>query len=421
MNVPSPILRALARLYAESNAGRTGLGQRDFLVDLKKLLAAAQCMDGDDRELAMRHLHEQDGNLLTLEGPHRDRDIIHQVRFPVANEGRLFAAVNEPSPTARRQQLAQQFAVAARSTIPEGWRAGWTDYCTRLQQAALQGAAIHPFSRDDRQSNAELLDLVPRLLAWPAEGGGSLLRFASCVLTGYSKRLGELAAEDNAGLRRGKLGAILEQVTGGQVRSLEDLGILPTPRFALVHGPLRLELDGTWLDLSRLQGPCRLSETDLLRASRVDCPARRCLTIENETSFHELAKLNSGELLICTSYPGSATLALLAKLPATLEFWHFGDSDPEGFDILRDLRTRCGRTFQSLFMTWRPAAAAPALDLADRRLITRLLELPAMKPEHQALQQMLQAGHKGRFEQESLGRPTQPTWPFYTPIAKNNS
>jgi hypothetical protein len=87
--------------------------------------------------------------------------------------------------------------------------------------------------------------------------------------------------------------------------------------------------------------------------------------VENETSFHELAKLESGELLVCTSYPGSATLALLKKLPSALEFWHFGDSDPEGFDILRDLRERSYRPFRALHMKWRDAASCEPLDAED--------------------------------------------------------
>ncbi len=411
----SPVFLALARLYSESKAGRTGSGQRDFLVDLKKLLAVCNCEDGDDRETAIRQLREQNGKLLQLEGPRRDRDIIHQVRFPIANEAGLFALLNQPSPTERRHRLADQFAAATKVEVPDRWRAGWEKYCTGLQQAALQGAALSPFSREDLEANAELLGLVPKLLMWHGQGGESLLRFASCVLMGNSKRLGELAAENEAGKLCGKLGLILEQVTDGQFGSLEDLGILQVPRFALVHGPLRLQLDNDWLNLGLLQGPCRLSETDILRATQVESPARRCLTVENETSFHELAKLSSGELLICTSYPGSATLALLQKLPAALEFWHFGDSDPEGFDILRDLRTRSGRPFQSLFMEWRPSASGPVLDLGNRRLIERLLESPLMRPEHELLRRMLQAGDKGSFEQESLGRPTARTWPFYVP------
>jgi hypothetical protein len=414
MNPASPILRALADLYSESKAGRTGLGERDFLVDLRKLLAAARCEDGDDRELAMRQLREQNGKLLFLEGPRRDRDIIHQVRLPVANEAALFAFLNTPSPTERRGQLAAQFATALDAEVPERWREGWRNYFRNLQTAALQGGAMAPFSREDHQANAELLALLPKLLAWPELGGESLLRFASCVLTGNSKRLGELAPE-SAGQRRGKIGAVLEPITNGAIRRLEDLGILETPRFALLQGPLRLQLPSGSLDLGLLQGPFRLSETDIANAARVECLSPRCLTIENETTFHELAKLNSGELLLCTSYPGSATLALLQKLPATMEFWHFGDSDPEGFDILRDLRSRSGRPFQSLLMDYRPADSTPTLDAGDRRLIERLLELPIMNAEHLPLQQMLQAGSKGRFEQESLGRPKLRTWPFYLP------
>jgi len=409
----SPVLLALARLYAESKAGRTGSGQRDLLVDLKKLLAEGRCADGDDRETALRQLREQEGKLLTLEGPLRDKTIIHQVRFPVANEAGLFACLQTPSPTDCRRRLAEQFADAMNADLPERWREGWKNYCLELQQAASQGGAITPFSRQDPEANAELLTLVPKLLHWPDQGGESLLRFASCVLTGNSKRLGELAAEAAVGNRCGKVGLILERVTGGQLRSLEDLGILQVPRFALVHGPLRLHLDQEWLNLGRLQGPCRLSKTDLLRATHLECAARRCLTVENETSFHELAKLNSGELLVCTSYPGSATLALLQRLPATMEFWHFGDSDPEGFDILRDLRARTGRPFQSLLMDWRPSPAAPMMDPGNRRLLERLLASPLMESEQGPLRQMLQAGNKGAFEQESLGRPTTRIWPFY--------
>jgi len=41
------------------------------------------------------------------------------------------------------------------------------------------------------------------------------------------------------------------------------------------------------------------TESGSTRASRIETAACRCLTVENETSFHELAKLRSSELLIC--------------------------------------------------------------------------------------------------------------------------
>jgi DNA topoisomerase VI subunit A len=171
----------------------------------------------------------------------------------------------------------------------------------------------------------------------------------------------------------GKLGRLLDDITGGKIRSLDDLGIVPNPRFVLLSGPVRLRLDGHWLDLGLLHGSFRLAQEDIVRAEEIATTARRCVTVENETTFHELAKLRSGELLIQTSYPGSGTLKLLQRLSAELEFWHFGDSDEAGFDILRVLRETSGRNFQPLHM--------------------RRGQL--------------------KFEQESRGHPNRNHWPFY--------
>jgi hypothetical protein len=97
------------------------------------------------------------------------------------------------------------------------------------------------------------------------------------------------------------------------------------------------------------------SSVDLSRVTGIETDATRCLTIENETVLLELAKLQSGVILIGTNgYPGIATLMLLNALPQRLEFWHFGDSDPAGFDILRDLRERSKSDFGSLHMRYRP-------------------------------------------------------------------
>jgi hypothetical protein len=73
------------------------------------------------------------------------------------------------------------------------------------------------------------------------------------------------------------------------------------------------------------------------------------------------------------SYPGSGTIVLIRRLPTTLEFWHFGDSDEAGIETLRVLREKSARDIQ---------------------------------PLHR---------ERGRMplEQEKLGRPTRPTWPFY--------
>ena len=347
----------------------------DFQPELKVVLRAADSLDGDARELALMDLAEAERvGLLELERHRRDPEIILKVRVPLANEAALFSRVGEKSPSLHRQNLAHQLEQASRFAVPAEWCTSWKNFCERMVQAALSGGDIAPLEREDLAANTELLTLAAKLLAWE---GDSLVRFASCVLCGDSKRLEELAAPEKEGeLRgklRGKLGRLLENITAGKIKVLDDLKITPNPRFVLISGPLRLRLEDHWLDFSPLRGAYRVGLEDIERAQEVTTTARRCLTVENETSFHELAKLQSGELLIQTSYPGSGTIGLLTRLPAGLEFWHFGDSDDAGFDILRVLREKSGREFQPLHMQ------------------------PGKIP----------------FEQESLGRPKQKTWPFY--------
>ena len=376
MKPPSPILEALANRYTRSIAGRSGEAGRDLWLDIEELLRDANSVEGDSRAVAEQQLRDAEkAGILKLEPLHkRDRASLHQVRFSPACEARLFDFLGRSSPTSARAALAQQFAHASARELPERWRDGWTAWCERMRVAALAGKSVEPLDRQPTKVNEELLALLPRLLGWEGE---SLVRFASCVLCGDSKTLESLAARDRDGefrdKLRGKLGRLVEEITGGQIRSLDELGIVPNPRFGLIHGPMKLQLEGEWLDLGRLKGAFRLAEEDIRRAESVVTSARRCLTVENETSFHELAKLRSGELLVQTSFPGSGTLSLLSRLPDTMEFWHFGDCDEAGFEILRVLREKSGRDFRTLHMQ------------------------PGRVP----------------FEQESLGRPTRRTWPFY--------
>jgi hypothetical protein len=373
---PSRLLNAIAQRYEQLQAGRTGAATRDVLIPIEDLFENAGCNEGEERALAERELHDlQKAGVLVLEPVHkRDRSNTDHIRFSPENESVLYRQLGRPSPTQVRAAVADQFAAAALAVLPDRWRDPWRVWCDRMREAALNGRSVLPFDREPSSDNAKLLELLPKLLAWQGE---SLVRFASCVLCGDSKKLealGSMEREGNfSGKLRGKLGRVLSDITGGSIQTLDDLGIIPNPRFALVHGPLRLRLEGEWLDLSLLHGPFRLSQTDIERSDGVTTPARRCLTIENETSFHELAKLRGGDLLMHTSYPGSGTLALLRRLPSAMEFWHFGDSDAAGFEILRVLREKSGRDFRPLHM------------------------------------------HSERIpcEQESLGRPTRKTWPFW--------
>jgi len=405
--IPSLVLQELARRYERSRAGRTGSGVRDLVVDYEELLATAGAASGEPRAQAEHDLAEAEcSGFISLRRHQRDRRHIEAVRFFPAREAELFAALGESAPTERRAALARQFRDAAEKVVvPAEWQQRWRVYFSSLEKAAQEGGAVAPFDRDDLTANAELLTLVPQILNWSGE---SLIRFASCVLCGKSKRLEELEP---------KLARIGSAMRGKEIESLELFGIVRQPRTVLVHGLLRLRFGETWLDLASLFGAIRLSEVDVMRADDITSSAARCITIENETCFHELAKLHSGELLVQTSYPGAATRALLQRITGVKEFWHFGDSDPHGFDILRVLREQTGRPFQSLHMGYRPsvAATAPELTVEQRRVARALLDAQSLSAaEKQEISKMLDANSPGIFEQESLLRPSLNQWPFYS-------
>lgn len=395
------ILKVFAGRYRNSQAGRTGICTADFTLDYHKLLKAAHADSAQARIHAEEHLRQAAGQSqgkLKLDTHPRDERLIHVVRLSrEGGETWLFHHLRESSPTEERRQLADLFESFASSSVSPAWP-GW---CLKLAQHALDGSPIAPFTRDDLAGNRELLTIIPRVLHWQGE---SLLRFASCMICHDSKKLEQL---------RPRLESALRQITAGRIQSLEDLGLLEKPRRVFIHGPLRLELPAGTLNLGLLHAPISISETDLHKAISIHCDAAQVLTIENETTFLELAKLNSDTLLIQTSYPGRAVLALLARLPDTLPIHHFGDTDPAGFDILRDLRTRSGRTIHPLHMHPRPREGSEPLQPSDLQIIDRLLADPGMADCHPALQAMQNSGTKGDFEQESLGRPSLSEWPFY--------
>lgn len=403
----SAVLRELARRYARTQAGRSGSGERDFLLDFEELLRATACERGEARQVAERDLRAAAAaGLVALESHRRDPQLILRVRFAARNEEAFFKYVGEESPPQRRARDAEPFIQAETITVPAPMTGSWKRMCRRFKDAALNGTAFQPFVRGQSEHSTELLRTLAHLLAWEGE---SLIRFVSCVVCRDSKRLAIL---------KPKLEQLLPLASGGMLNRLSDLGISENPRYALVHGPLRMRFKDGCVHLGLLQGVTRLAGADIQRADAVETDAPRCLTVENETCLLELAKLRDKTLLIGTNgYVGAATLALLERLPSHLEFWHFGDSDPAGFDILRDLRQRSGKPFRGLGMQFRPDSASAGLSIEEKALVDRLISSSGLNLDEKAeLSSMLTAGNKGRFEQESLGRPTLSEWPFFPSI-----
>jgi len=398
----APVLRAIARLYRETPAGLTGKG-RGLLADYESVLEKAGARRSEARQAAEGVLLAAEARgVLELERHKRDPAIVEKIRVRRENEGAFFAYLGLETPTEQRAALGRWFDSASAQIfgLPIDHLAGWQKFWRRLAAAATDGRSVEPFSRDEVELNEQLRHGLRALLAWQGE---SLVRMASSVIYDDSKLLAR---------RQHALEAGLTEITGGVVASLASVGITETPRTVLIHGPLRLVFPEGSLDCGSTHGPLAVSETDLLRVVKAETTAPRLVTVENATSFLELARLRCGDLFIATSYPGTGTLLLLRLLPPELPTWHFGDSDPAGFDILRTLRERSGRAFAALHMKARPNDGE-TLSEDEAPLAEKLLASAVLSEDEKSEVRILQQRGKGRFEQECLGRPTRPTFPYY--------
>lgn len=390
------ILQALARIYEKSACGRGG-STRDYTIDYEKFLRSAKIADGDEREIAERGLREAEmkSKGLLLVDRHPRSGIPERLRLSAnGGEAWLFQQIGETSPTEQRAELANAFHEMATRSVHCRWQQGWSNWFHQLSRSAIDGGNVHPFRRDDCAGNDALADAISGVLYWQ---GPSLIRYASSAICGDSKRLGKLEP---------RLRPALAAITGSD--ELEDFGILRKPRSVMFHGPLAIRIGDKATDLSMFVGPVSLSEINLLQSSQVTTAATLCLTVENEDTFHELASTNPGVLLILTSYAGSAVRRLIDLLPPDLRFLHFGDGDPAGSDILRDLRQKSGRDIHPLVIPGQESIMRRPLTEADRSMLNRLLDsdLPASLQAH--VETMLESGMPVDFEQEGI--PIQRVW-----------
>lgn len=394
----SIVLGTLAAHYRQRRAGRTGQASRKVSLDYEDLLSEASSADGEARIIAERELEEaRNDGILEIESHPRSG---LKLKIRLLDEAGLFARIQEVAPSDERAQLAADFQEAATDDVPAEYEEGWIRFCSRMAEAAEAGTSIHPWQRSD---NARyLLSLLPSILRWQDD---TPIRFASAHLCGDSKRLEQLQS---------KLEDALEEISGGKIACLADVGIIGNERSILIHGPLELVFAEDALDLGLLHAPARIDHRDIKRG-KLQTSASRCVTIENGAMLHQLSKGNAGILYASSGSEGgfahSAIVSFLNALPESVSISHFGDSDPKGFEILSDLRKRVAREIASAGMTYRPQAESPKLEARDKKTIDALLQRGRLTKEEKAsLQQMLEAGRKGRFEQESMTSAELPTW-----------
>lgn len=399
----------LAELYRQWHKARGGKLQsatRAFSRGWEDLLDAAGLQTAAERNHAANEVEEfeKHGHLRLRRHRYR-KHLIEAVDLPVTSEPWLIALFGGSSAQDLRREAVAIVTQEQAHRHPR-WPESWQSLGLRIFAAFEEGKNLGPFAWKDPADLDRLLQTLHALTAreWPA---GTLIRDASTALGLESKDL-----EKKQGVLESALGILF-----GEETSMESLGLLGTQSRATVHGRLCLHFeDGTVQEFENLRGEFSVSLADLQRAVRTTTSAGQILSIENaKTTFRQAAAANrqGDTLLLSTSFPNAATRHLLQILPPELPHYHFGDTDPSGYAILRFLRELGCRPVVRFLMDWQDREHSSPLSEHDRRLLPALKSSSLLNDCLPSLLAMEQAGRKGCFEQEALGGPTLDRWPFW--------
>lgn len=369
-----------------------------FSRDWEKLLHEAGVHSGEDHRVAELEARKLAASGHIILGLHRHRHI-RRIRLPLEMETWLRSQFGSVAADLILKQSISAIDEASKESHPR-FPAEWHSWCGRLKSKFEAGRNARPFYWRKPETIAPILSLVRDLTArdWPPY---ILIRDVSVALGLDSK-----AIERHQSVLEASMSQLFEREI-----TLEAMGIMSSNSEVRFHGPLTLHFaDGTFQSFESLHHQSSVTAADLDRATHVSTSARSLMTVENsKTTFRHLIAANHDQrvLVVTTSFPTRAVTLLLQKLPLSLLHHHFGDTDPAGYFILLKLRQTCPREVSRFAMDWLDQSSSPTLSEYDRRVISRLLEVPELADCHPDLHQMASLGRRGQFEQEARELPTE--------------
>lgn len=128
---------------------------------------------------------------------------------------------------------------------------------------------------------------------------------------------------------------------------LENLNIVNNPGYVYAKGNGRITVSGQVIDFGSLDGDLGLSSALLDNIESVQVCASKVITIENLTTFNSYADKDAFAIYL-GGYHNSIRRKLIRKIHEQnpdLAYFHYGDIDAGGFNILLDLRAKTGISF----------------------------------------------------------------------------
>ena len=188
---------------------------------------------------------------------------------------------------------------------------------------------------------------------------------------------------------------------------LEDHNIVKNKGNAIAKQGITFRINNQTINLDLFNEEFYFSMDMLLKMEVITLSKLKVVTVENLTSFYTF-KDDEAIILYLGGFHNSAKRELIKKIynfNPKLEFYHFGDIDCGGFEILIDLRNKTNIDFKPLFMGIEQLkefkSECQSLTDNDKKRLTELLSNPDATEFKEVIEYMLSSDTK--LEQESIG------------------
>lgn len=187
---------------------------------------------------------------------------------------------------------------------------------------------------------------------------------------------------------------------------LEDHNIVKNKGNAIAKQGITFRINNQTINLDLFNEEFYFSMDMLLKMEVITLSKSKVVTVENLTSFYTF-KDDEAIILYLGGFHNSAKRELIKKIynfNPNLEFYHTGDIDCGGFEILIDLRNKTGINFKPLLMgieqLQKYKGECQTLTDNDRKRLTELLRNPEANEFKEVIEHMLSFDIK--LEQESI-------------------
>jgi len=134
---------------------------------------------------------------------------------------------------------------------------------------------------------------------------------------------------------------------------LEELNVYPNPSYVHFKGNAKIFFDNGDVMSVLQERPLALPSTILNSITKIEIAEKVLMTVENLTSFNRVQH-NDTFFVYLSGYHNTAKrnfIQLVKQQNESLEFYHFGDIDPDGLLILENLKLKTGIDFKPYCMS----------------------------------------------------------------------